>query len=346
LNEARLRLHFLDVVLLSRSFDLGPALHALYDSNDLRAEFPERATTLRVELEHADSAWALDIPPLDGGVAAETSIAYGPCFYAEGRFLATHEGEPRQRLDYVPALGRVRANVAGRTLAGPLDLVARFLRPLLRSFVTTLHGLRVLHGAAVTRTGRTVLFTGAAGAGKTTTALAFARAGWAVLADDSPFLTLQAGRCLALSSLDFLQAAPATLALFPELQEGCVGEADERGKRMVRGTSLREGDGRRAWPVTDLVALRRTPEATRPRLVPGERSDVVRGLLEDDMTVFRRRPLRADPTLRAASTFVIDVLAGLVSGARVATLEYADGHLFDLPTLIDAAGFPPPAASR
>lgn len=337
MNQALLRLHFLDLEISSHSFDLGPAIADLYESNDLRALFPERASVLNLEIERDDSPWALTIPPLQDAIPAEISIAYGGCAYADGRFVASHEGEPRQILEYVPALRRVRVNLGGRAFEDAQGVAIRFLRPLLRSVVTRQHGLQVFHGAVVSRQGRTLLFMGEAGAGKTTAALAFAHAGWSVLADDGPFLTARDGQCFALSSLDFLQLTEPTLSLFPELRAQCVGAPDIRGKRVVRGRAFRaRPEARQALRVTDLIDLRRSPSIAEPRIVPLPRAEVLRDLIHHNMTVFRRRALRDTPELRPGSQFLMDVLTGLVSDSRIVALEYSDAHLPDLPGLIDA----------
>jgi hypothetical protein len=60
-----------------------------------------------------------------------------------------------------------------------------------------LRGLHALHAAVVVVDGQAIAFTGGAGAGKSTTAAAFARAGYPVLTDDLAVLRAQGGRILA-----------------------------------------------------------------------------------------------------------------------------------------------------
>lgn len=79
---------------------------------------------------------------------------------------------------------------AGREIWGrwndglPFDAAAQFLRGPMMSFVLGLHGYVCLHASAVVVDGRALVFTGPPGAGKSTTALAFARGGFQALTDD------------------------------------------------------------------------------------------------------------------------------------------------------------------
>jgi hypothetical protein len=79
---------------------------------------------------------------------------------------------------------------AGRKIWGrwcssvPLELAALYLRGPLMSFVLGLQGFVCLHASAVVIDGRAVVFAGFSGAGKSTTAMTFARRGFAALTDD------------------------------------------------------------------------------------------------------------------------------------------------------------------
>lgn len=65
-----------------------------------------------------------------------------------------------------------------------LEDVATYLLGPIFSSVLRLRGITCLHGSAMAIAGRAVLLLGTAGAGKSTTAAAFARLGYAILSDD------------------------------------------------------------------------------------------------------------------------------------------------------------------
>jgi hypothetical protein len=97
------------------------------------------------------------------------------------------------------------------------DTATYLLGPVL-GFVLRLRGINCLHASAVAIGGRAVAFVGASGSGKSSTAAAFARAGFAVLSDDVTPVTEHGGRFVA-------QPAYPRLRLWPESVEGLFGEA-------------------------------------------------------------------------------------------------------------------------
>jgi hypothetical protein len=84
------------------------------------------------------------------------------------------------------------------------DTATYLLGPVL-GFVLRRRGVLALHASAVMRDGRAVLLVGPAGAGKSTTAAAFAAAGDAVLADDVVALRLVDGIAMAYPSYRLLR---------------------------------------------------------------------------------------------------------------------------------------------
>jgi hypothetical protein len=81
--------------------------------------------------------------------------------------------------------------------------------------------LFALHAAAAARHGRGVLVAGPSGSGKSTISLALLLAGWNLLGDDIVFLREEGGQVAILPFPDEIDASAATLALFPELENGC-----------------------------------------------------------------------------------------------------------------------------
>jgi hypothetical protein len=92
------------------------------------------------------------------------------------------------------------------------------LGPVL-GFVLRLRGVVCLHASAVAFANRCVAFVGAAGAGKSTTAAAFARLGQAVVSDDIVGLIEREGRF-------FVLPAYPHLCLWPESVKMLYGSAD------------------------------------------------------------------------------------------------------------------------
>ncbi|MEU9606355.1 hypothetical protein [Streptomyces sp. NPDC048057] len=86
---------------------------------------------------------------------------------------------------YEPAAGRLRAVGDGDTPVA--TAAARLARELLRGRLLA-DGWQILHASAAVKDGDTVLTLGGKGAGKTTTGLLLARAGWSLLANDRVFI--------------------------------------------------------------------------------------------------------------------------------------------------------------
>jgi hypothetical protein len=139
---------------------------------------------------------ALRVDSLRGGAWLRLAYADGTCFLLDhaGRELwAAWEGSDEDAASY---------------LVGPV------LGLLLR-----LRGVLALHASVVAAHGRAAALAGPAGAGKSTAAAAFARAGLPVLADDVAALEEHAG------GFHVLPAFPQ-LRLWPESAEALYGHAD------------------------------------------------------------------------------------------------------------------------
>ncbi|WP_338058272.1 lactate/malate family dehydrogenase [Streptomyces roseifaciens] len=106
---------------------------------------------------------------------------------------------------------------------------ARLTREVVRGQLLA-DGWSILHASAVVRDGQTVLTLGDKGAGKTTTALLLARAGWQLLANDRVFIRREDDR---LRVLPWPSAAAIGLGLLDAL-----GWYDQVRERVQRGEQL------------------------------------------------------------------------------------------------------------
>ncbi|MEV4923675.1 lactate/malate family dehydrogenase [Streptomyces roseoverticillatus] len=112
----------------------------------------------------------------------------------------------------------------------PIALAAaRLAREVVRGKLLA-DGWSILHASAVVRDGRTVLTLGDKGAGKTTTALLLARAGWQLLANDRVFIRREDNR---LRVLPWPSAAAIGLGLLDALDW-----YDQVRERVQRGEQL------------------------------------------------------------------------------------------------------------
>jgi hypothetical protein len=98
------------------------------------------------------------------------------------------------------------------------DTATYLLGPVL-GFVLRLRGVNCLHASAVAIGDRACAFVGPSGSGKSSTAAAFARAGYAVMSDDVTPVKEEGGRFLA-------QPAYPRLRLWPESVEGLFGDRE------------------------------------------------------------------------------------------------------------------------
>jgi hypothetical protein len=326
-----LHLHTLRVPVTSRGLDLGPHLARVYAGNDLTGALGA-SSTLPVDLEFGEPDEVEE-----RATFAETSLCGGPCSFLDGTFVCRAEAGPGLSAAYDLRTDRLRARLAPSYADDPQAVVLDLFRPLLQSFLLPLHGLKSLHGALLVRDGRGLFLAGSGGAGKSTAALALALSGWHLLSDDGPLFTLAGGRVRGLSSLDFLHVSPRTLSIFPDLERHVVGRVDRRGKLALPLAAFPGAESRRRPVEVDLwVELCRGPVAA-PRAVPVARPEVLRRLVAAEALVFRSRVVRkADPRLREASAFVLELLAALAARASFYRIDYADGHLPRLAPLLEA----------
>jgi hypothetical protein len=334
--QRTLLLHFLKFDIQSSEPDAGAWIDRLYADNDLRAYFPAHEATLRLSIERRDTALLPSDMPPPGAVFAETNLCGVPCFYADGRFYAARESELRLRLEFDLRTSTIRAQVGGAYLESGQHVVTDLIRPILQSFLLPFYRLKSLHGAVLHGRGRTIFLDGPGGAGKTTTAMSLAKAGYDVLSDDGPLFTVADDKTYVLSSLDFAHVTEQTLRLFPFLEPLLVGGKDRRGKYAVSLRPLQQRSSSQPLTITHYVRLQRGPVAT-PRLRPLDKNELFRHLIDSSMVVFRPAPFHEPgQSFKAYSQGILDLISHLVRDADVYDLEFADHHLPNIPALLES----------
>lgn len=331
-------LHSLNFDIRSRSIAFSDWPDQLYRSNDLRSRFPSHSSSLTLEVERADSPFALDIEPItsDSGVFAEIPLSGGMCYYNRGKFFSECDGEFKSATEFNPVAGTIRMNVSGRFAdVGPQALLGLVVKPVMQSFVLPFFNLKSLHAASVARNDKTIMLMGKGGAGKSTAALSLMPSGFALLSDDTSLFTVRGSEVFALSSLDSAHVTASTLSILPFLKKAVVGDMDHRAKFTVSPFDLQPSD---AWKeprkVTHVVELNRTT-VTSPRFVKIDPSFATAALLGESMTVFRDAAFASSDIYERHSRLSFDVITGLMRNARVLRLDFADHHLDALPQLFD-----------
>lgn len=322
--QRNLSLHTLDLSLTSDIEAIAGVVDRCYTSS----VGPGQRSAMRIDILPADETM-----PQVRGVFAETTLCGTRCHYHDGRLSGAAE-DGSIAVDYDLADDHLRVRVSDRHRDDPHHVAIDVLRPVLQSFLLPLHGLKSLHGAVVARDGKGIFLAGAGGAGKSTTALAAARAGWDVLSDDGPLFALVDGRALAFSSLDFMHVSDATLRLFPEFAAHRISGRDSRGKFAIDGASVASRRARATGvAIQHYVELHRSPVAA-PRFEPLDRSAMLRALIAEQMFVVRNPRIRsADPRFAEMSAFILQLLSSFAAQAAFHRLDYADEHLARLPEM-------------
>ena len=320
----------------SNSLQLEPWINELYVSNDLTSQLHLRSAPIQLHVESKGGPHQIRLTPKGDAIFAETNLCGGRCYYRDGMFFSSGNGDYEHEMEYDLQSGTIRVNVGGKYQVNGQALISNLLRPILQSFLLPFHNLKTLHGALLTKNGETLFLSGRGGAGKTTTAVQFANSGYEVLSDDGPIFTLHNGNALALSSLDYLHFTENTLNLFPELNAYVVGQKDSRDKFAIALRKLSTG---KAWmkphKITRFIELRRQAEVKHPAIKSISKSRVLRDLLNDSMVIFRRAPFSGDAVFKRYSDFIFDLIVNVIEHAEVYSVEYSDHHLRDLPALLD-----------
>jgi hypothetical protein len=139
--------------------------------------------------------------------------------------------EDRVRIHSTPTRTRVSAR---EQALDELWLLSRplFTIPLLEALKR--RGLYALHAAAAAQGDGVLLMPGTTGAGKSTLAVALARAGWEFLADDMVFLARDGEDLRVLGFPDEVDVSPRSASWFPELRAAAGPPAGGWPKHRVR----------------------------------------------------------------------------------------------------------------
>ena len=153
--------------------------------------------------------------------------------------------------------------------AGPLQI------PL--SWLCNLHGMQIVHGGAVAIDGRAALLVGNSGAGKSTTALACALAGFEYLGDDYCAIEPTAG--MVHLTYRTAKLSRHSLALLPSLEHR-VDNLDRTA--MEKGVIFLNPHDVKLRPSAELAAIllpRVCEDGGPPRLLPASREEAIKGVL-------------------------------------------------------------------
>ena len=164
---------------------------------------------------------------------------------SEDRFVSYYGSPPRIHIrmpKYVLiTVDLKRSRLTGLVTPNCLDVYGAFEDVLMISLAPLYRrrGWFPLHAfAALAPNGQAALITGQMGAGKTTTGLALLSAGWKLLSNDSPLLTIQDGMVHVLAYPGRLSAFDDSLARFEQLQRfieaGPEIQRPHRGKEANR----------------------------------------------------------------------------------------------------------------
>jgi len=117
---------------------------------------------------------------------------------------------------------------------------ALWLRGPVMGFLMALRGFVCLHASAVVIDGSAVAFAGPAGAGKSTTAAAFAHRGFAALTDDIAAISAKGGRFVVQPAYPWLCVWPGSAAALGPSVEALPRLIPDNEKRYIE---LQPGDG-------------------------------------------------------------------------------------------------------
>jgi len=191
---------------------------------------------------------------------------------------------------HFPRWGTVSVDLAAGAIDGDLlpemfdhygafdDMLIIVLGPLLRR-----RGFFSLHAFAAALDGRAALLVGDIGAGKTTTGLSLLEAGWKLVSNDSPLLSIDSGRVLACSYPGLVAAYDDTLARFPTLRRFMGEPTDEHRKRAFPAQDAYEDVWQPEAEARVLLFPRVTPGIDSSRVEPIEAPEALVALVPNSI---------------------------------------------------------------
>lgn len=254
----------------------------------------------------------------------------------EGTAASLHLGDDRMALAFggcgvIEIDARLRRASVGIQAGG----LKRFLgTPALFILDAALEsdGQYMVHGACMVRasTGGAVLICAPSGTGKTTTAMALSRGGYAIVTDDASVLCFAEGRPLLWGLPRALKVHRRTAALLPWLGP-LPGEWDENDEQPLALAALaaHAGVARNTPRPLDAVILLDPPNGAAHRIVHAPRSEVLFAMASDNVSWYANG-------LPARGARLFTALADAVSARGTYRLS-AGPELDSLPQAVEAA---------
>lgn len=337
-NESEILLHFLSLNLRTHSNRIQKWLNSYYSSHDQRESFEQYACSYTLEIEEMGSAHELQMVNDRRGVFTKFCLANAHCFYSDGVFYSSAQGQFAHRIEIDIVKRSLRANIGGEFIESEESFIYNVMRDVLAKLLLPVNKLMSMHGAVVTNGPRTIFLAGDKGMGKSTIALKMLESGYRILSDDSPLFTVVDGKTVVLSSLDELSVTTNTLRLFPHLTEFVSRKREISGKFFVSRKALGESSlDYGPLPITDFIQLKRGI-CERPALTEVNKNRVTGELIKEFMSIFSPQiTLECDPMyFKRATRFIFDTTSSMLIDARAYELCYDDRDLDTIPQLINS----------
>jgi hypothetical protein len=326
--------HFLTLKIHTHSNFVAGCIRSFFKSNEADERLSGKKCSFDIWIEEADSPFSLSFNSPEKHMPAWFSIGDYPLMFGrDGRFYGKSE-DGNCEISIDAARRMVHANIAGSFANSEETFLYTFFRDLLRKFVGPLSGLFTLHGAVMAKDDKVIMLAGDSGAGKSTLSLQFVQAGYRVISDDSPLVTVMDSRAYVLSSLDELSVTPATAAMFPWLEPCIRGERDQ-SKKLYISRDLFSCARLHLTPavLTHYIELQRGQHKML-QLKPLSRTEVTARIIKEYMPIFSRLKCDSSPTLFSSlDSQNFECLSLVTAYAKSFILEFDNHHLAQIPDL-------------